>query len=298
MLLTDKIRATAFSPGEQAAVDYMMNRKDGIRDMTVKEIAAASYCAPSTLIRLAHKLGFEGWNALKESFLEEMEYLACRECGVDANLPFEKGDAPVTIGEKLAQLQMESIEDTCSMLDAAELHKATVMLKNAEIIYVLTIYPNHELAGVFREAMLRIGKTVVLVQEPIYTALLMRPCDCGIIISYSGETGPMIRAARILNDRHVPFVSISNIGETTLFRLAQASLKMCTREKLYSKIGSFSSRISAMYLLDLLYACVFERDYDFNYQHKLEISRQVESCRTSTTSLLQENREEKDSRQD
>lgn len=93
MLLTDRIQATAFSAGEQTAVDYIMEQKENIRNMTVKEIAGACYCAPSTLIRIAHKLGFEGWNALKESFLEEMEYLACQDCGQDANVPFEAGEA-------------------------------------------------------------------------------------------------------------------------------------------------------------------------------------------------------------
>lgn len=288
MLLTDRIQATAFSAGEQTAVDYIMEQKENIRNMTVKEIAGACYCVPSTLIRIAHKLGFEGWNALKESFLEEMEYLACQDCGQDANVPFEAGEAPVAIGETIAALQSESIEDTCSMLDALQLHKATVILKNARIIYLLTLAPNRELAGMFQAEMLRIGRTVVIADQPLYTALIMDPQDCAIILSYSGETDSMVEAGQLLNERKIPFIAISNIGDTSLSRLAQASLKMCTREKLYSKIGSFSSAVSAFYLLYVLYACLFERDYERNFARKVEISRQVERVRTTTTSLIQE----------
>ena len=192
MLLLYKIQATSFSPGEQSAVDFMLEQKEGIRDMTVKEIAAAAYCAPSTLIRVAHKLGFEGWNALKESFLEETEYLSHQHSGVDANFPFFKGDTDITISENLAVLECESIMDTFSMLDAAQLHKATMMLRHAKIIYILTAYPNHELTGMFREQMLRIGRTVVVVHQPLYAAWLMTPEDCAIILSYSGETGLLV----------------------------------------------------------------------------------------------------------
>ncbi len=288
MLLLDKIQATSFSPGEQSAVDFMLEQKEDIRDMTVKEIAAAAYCAPSTLIRVAHKLGFEGWSALKESFLEETEYLSHQHSGVDANFPFFKGDTDITISENLAVLECESIMDTLSMLDAAQLHKATMMLRHAKIIYILTAYPNHELTGMFREQMLRIGRTVVVVHQPLYAAWLMTPEDCAIILSYSGETGLLVEAARILNERKVPFISISNVGETTLARRSQATLKLCTREKLYSKIGSFSSEISVFYLLHVLYACLFESEYDRNVERKLGISRRVEARRHSTTSLLQE----------
>ena len=49
-----------------------------------------------------------------------------------------------------------------------------------------------------------------------------------IILSYSGETGLLVEAARILNERKVPFISISNVGETTLARRSQATLKLCT----------------------------------------------------------------------
>lgn len=33
MLLLDKIQATSFSPGEQSAVDFMLEQKEDIRDM-------------------------------------------------------------------------------------------------------------------------------------------------------------------------------------------------------------------------------------------------------------------------
>lgn len=78
----------------------------------------------------------------------------------------------------------------------------------------------------------------------------------------------MVEAGQLLNERKIPFIAISNIGDTSLSRLAQASLKMCTREKLYSKIGSFSSAVSAFYLLYVLYACLFERDYERNFARK------------------------------
>ena len=71
--------------------------------------------------------------------------------------------------------------------------------------------------------------------------------------------------------------------------MADCALRICTREKLYSKIATFSTDASFEYLLDVLYSCVFRRDYDKNLQLKIQPAQAIERGRTRTTvGIIQE----------
>ena len=64
MLIQDRFEKCTFSNSERVVIDFILNQKMDIQNMTTKEIGEATYTAPSTLIRIAHKMGFQGWNEL------------------------------------------------------------------------------------------------------------------------------------------------------------------------------------------------------------------------------------------
>ena len=75
MLLKEKMETSHFSSSEKQVVDYILEEGTNIQNKTVKEIAKATYTVPSTLIRIAKKLNYNGWNELKKDFISECEYL-------------------------------------------------------------------------------------------------------------------------------------------------------------------------------------------------------------------------------
>ena len=86
----------------------------------------------------------------------------------------------------------------------------------------------------------------------------------------------------------IPIIAITNIGENTVSRNADVVLRICTREKLYSKIATFSTDISFEYILDLLYSCIFALNYDKNVERKTKISSMIEKGRFSTIDIMKE----------
>lgn len=107
--------------------------------------------------------------------------------------------------------------------------------------------------------------------------------SCAIVISYSGETPILIRAAQMLKEHHIPVIVITNIGDSSLARKGDLVLRICTREKQYSKIATFTTDSSIAYLLDVLYSCLFALDYEKNLQFKIDAARAVEQGRGQTT---------------
>lgn len=291
MLIRERMENGDFSSSEKTVVNYILEKKLEIRDMTTKDIGNATYTAPSTLIRIAHKMGFGGWNELKDAYLKEEEYLQSHFTEIDANYPFTNTDHFMSIASKIAELKKESIDDTLSLITHDDLQKAVRMITRASAVHVFAVSTNLYISQEFKHNMGRIGKRVDICStqgELVYSACSCEPDSCALVISYSGETPAIKEAAEALKANHIPIIAITNIGDNTIARMADCVLKICTREKLYSKIATFSTSCSITCLLDILYSCVFASNYDSNRERKIKISRMVETGRFSTLDIIRE----------
>lgn len=288
MLLTERMKEKVFSPSEEAIIDYMFSQRGNIQDKTTKQIAEETYTHPSTLIRVAKKLGYQGWVELRNEFSEEIDYLNRHFQDIDANYPFQEEDNAITIASKLAALHQTTINDTLSLLDKEELQKAADLLDQAKEIKIFAINNNLFLCHDFKSQMIRIGKNVDLCTvDQGYEAANSDAKTCVIIISYTGETKEMVHILPILKSRKTPIIALTSIGDNTVARYADCILRMTTREKLYSKIGSFSSTSSITFLLNVLYGCVFAKDYERNLNYKIDISKYYDQ-RKSPNKVIEE----------
>ena len=71
-MIIHQIEQTHFSDSEALIIQFILNKGMDIKNMTTKEIAEATFTSPSLLIRIAKKMGYDGWNQFKKSFLEEL----------------------------------------------------------------------------------------------------------------------------------------------------------------------------------------------------------------------------------
>ena len=238
MLIRERLEQCDFSNSERVIIDYILKQKSKIKDMTTKDIANATYTSPSTLIRIAHKMNFKGWNELKTAYLKEEEYLETHFCNIDANYPFQRNDTIMSIANKIATLKKEAINDTLSLITHDDLQQAIRIIRNASYINIFAVSNNLLISQEFRHNMSRIKKRVdicTLQGELVHVANLADPSSCAIVISYSGETPELVKDLRILKAHNIPVIAITNIGDNTIARLADCVLKITTREKLYSK---------------------------------------------------------------
>ena len=84
-----------------------------------------------------------------------------------------------------------------------------------------------------------------------------------------GRTPNILDLMHELKKRKAKIILISATYEEQLSPLANYHLYMCSYESFHEKISSFSSRISLQYLLDCIYACFFNRDYEKHLNHKI-----------------------------
>ncbi|MCI1894264.1 MAG: MurR/RpiR family transcriptional regulator [Lactobacillus sp.] len=279
MLLQEKMQRTQFSANEQLIVDFILSKEDQIKSFGTPQIAQATYTSPSVVVRVAKKLGFNGWRELKASFLAEVEYLQSNFQNLDANMPFTEQDSAMTIAGKITQLEVESAKDTLALVDHDSLQKALRIMQTHRTVNLLTLSNLNFMAEEFVFKLRHIGKsaTVFPIQNTMFQeAAMMTQDDCVVCLSYSGESDPLFQALGYLKTNHVPIIAVTSIGENHLSRLADVTLHVTTREKAYSKIGSFSSLTSMSLLLDILYSCYFALGYQQNLAFKKQLSALTE----------------------
>lgn len=290
MLIVEKMKETAFSPTERKLVNYLLEDRQNLKHKTARQIAQETYTNPSMLIRIAKKLGFDGWTELKDAYLEEVRYLDCHFENIDSNLPFSEDDNCMTIAGKLARLHQSTISDSLSLFRYESLQKAIQMINQAANIKLFTKNENQLIVQDFVFRMNRMQKYTTMCSvdsEHIFEAYTCNPDTCAILISYTGDSQWSSNTIRILKKRDIPVIALTGIGHSSLSELADCVLHITTRERLYSKIASFTTTVSINYLLDVLYSCVFAEDYQVNLKRKIQISRLTDTRKT-TASIMEE----------
>ena len=90
------------------------------------------------------------------------------------------------------------------------------------------------------------------------------------------------------HEQKVPIILLTGLVDNEVRHYTDYVLDVTTRERLYSKIGNFSSNASVHLLLDILYACYFAADYEKNWKNRLEIAQKMEQYRSSRNEIMRE----------
>ncbi len=292
MLLLEQLNHTStLSSGQQAIARWLVDHRDEMATVTTKRIAAETFTSSAAVVRLAKRLGYEGFEPLRRELIAESSYLSQHFCGVDANHPFVASDRPLAIAAKVASLARETAQDTLALLNGETLAQAVGVIARARVVHMAAASFPLLYAQDFQLKMRRLGRLVEvcsLVGEPLFMEPILREDDCAIAISYSGTTPATIDMARMYKRYGIPLVALTSLGDNELSRLADVTLTLTTRERLYSKVAGFTSELSMKLVLDTLYACVFCSDMEDSQHTKDEVSRQAEPGRRSDSAVLRE----------
>lgn len=290
MLIIEKLKSQNFSSAENTIAQYLIDHVHEIDQLTTQNLASFTHSSPNSVMRLTKKLGFKGWTDFKHQYQSEWQYLNSHFTSIDANLPFNETDDLMTITHKISQLEQNTIADTAQLVNRQLLSTAQTLLLNAKEIIIFAANTNSLIAKDFVTKMRRIGMSVTISSDydvSVYEAYNSNQNTCAIIISYTGESESYIQCGEYLKANGAKIISLTNIGDNKIARLSDCNFKITTRERLYSKIGNFTTNTSIIYLLNLIYAAVFAANYQHNLEHLIQIGQEYDS-RFTTTAIIEE----------
>lgn len=292
MLLLEKLLHTDhLSEGQRAVARWLVQHRNEVSNVTTKRIAQETFTSPATVVRLSKNLGYTSFEPLRHDLVAETSYLNRNYKAVDANRPLAGHEEALTVAAKISALARETAADTLALMDAETLENAVDLIDGADTIHMCATSFPLLYAQDFQLKMRRVGRRVEIVSlvgEPLFEEPLVRPGDCAVAISYSGTTPATLDAARMYKRCGASLLAITSMGTSDLRQLADVTLTLTTRERLYSKVAGFTSELSIKLVLDTLYACCFSRHLEEYTARKDEVSSHAEPGRISDSAVLSE----------
>lgn len=273
MDLFTKIKAmNSFTESEQTFIDFIFNHPYDVIQLNLQQLSKTSYVSISTIYRVMEKLEINGLNQLKLQISESLKNNENLK-NIDCNYPFQKTNTHYQILTQMLELYDQTLKNTINLIDLDVLLHTVQALKKANNIYIFPSIGNYFMAESFQQNMLEIGVKVDVIKEAYYQHWHVQLCDENdivMLISYAGRTPQIMDIVHDLNKKNIPIILISSTIHTPIDQFAKYHLYFSSYEDSEEKIASFSSRISLQYLLDCIYTCYFNRDYEKNLEYKIK----------------------------
>lgn len=260
-----------FSQNEETIAQYILQHPDHVLNMNVKQFANACYVSQASIYRFCEKLELSGYSELKVKISSSIDnYMKSEK--FDFDFPVKKYQTHYEIAGKIKEDYEKTVASSFNLLSLDQLKKATHAMKKAKYIDVYATAGNVYFAENFKFQMKEIGIEISVPIDEYQQRLSAASSDkthLAIVISFGGRGINVQSIMGMLKDNGVPILLISSYDYVPEVEV-QYQLYISPYENHYNKISSFSTRLSILYVLDVLYTCYFELDYEKNIEKKLE----------------------------
>lgn len=239
---------------------YALDNPDEIAFGTAASIAASAGVQPSTLVRFAQHLGFDGFTSLQGVFRERLRE---RTGSYEERLEALREDATGPSGsrrliEGFAAAAAKSIETMTRLLDDGALDSAVDILSKADTIYLVARRRSFPIASYLAYAFGKLEIRSHLIDstaglDPEILSFARRE-DAAIVVSFSPYAPVTIDNARWLAGRGIPVVAITDSSFSPLAQVGKVWFEVAE-----SDFAGFRSLSATMALAMGLAVAVAER---------------------------------------
>lgn len=264
-----------FTNNEKAVIDYILNNPKKVINLSVDELAKATYSSTACIVRLAKKLGMKGYSEFKIKLASELNSLIIDEKRIEINMPFEPDIKEEEIPQRFLKMYYQIINDAYNSLDIDQLKNVANLLYRSDAI---TAYG--------------VGSSLLVIQDFIVKCQKLRlPIYCNTQIGFENvhriKTAKNPMALIVSNDAssvriknwifenvnlNIPVILITSNEKSPLIKLCKQVVILNHGENEVIKQGAFASKLSMTFTLDNLYMLLFMKEYEtnINYIHHFE----------------------------
>lgn len=265
---------------EKKVLSYILKNPRQASVMDIRTLSANGSCSPSTLMRICQKNGFSGFRELRDSLLQEIGYRQTAASSL-------RNTGPLSHPRQLLMQEVYALEQTYELLDLPMMERVVSLLHRARAIHLYGIGASYLSMEDLQMKLVRISKPCVLLHDvhlQLVDASNTTSEDLAVIASYSGQTGEILQIAGRLKERECTIIAITQYSHNELSNLADYSLHVpCIEQGL--RTGAATSRMTTLYLIDILYQMLLEKDYDQDMERIIETSQLLEKKQTGQNDL-------------
>ena len=244
---------------EQKLADYILKNPSDVMHMTMSELADATSSADATVFRFCHKLGFSGFQGMKQALAGDLfspaESLS-QEVSAD--------DTPQDITRKVFQDMIDALQETRKMLNYEALEQSIELISRANRLDAYGYGGSSVVAQDVAHRFVRFGLDVHAYSDPhlqATSASLLKPEDVVIAVSHTGASRDLIKVLEIARERKAKIILVTSYVKSPVTKLADVVLTGLARETSY-RSEAMASRLVHLAILDCLYTGVMLRRMD------------------------------------
>jgi len=242
---------------EKQIGQYIENNLDKLKANKPSSYAFAEELkvGQSTVIRFSKKLGYKSFRELQLDLSSSAEKLKIEEISVD--------ESTNRTNFKVMKQYQDFIDSTFELNEEKAIEEAVTAIKSANHVLVFGIGSSNLFAEYFSNQLRKIGFFTLHASNP-HTALTMiakmAASDLIILLSESGQTGDIVKAAKLAQEKKIPVISLTSMGKSKLQAYSNIVLKTVNRSS-NTRLEAMSIRASQLYLIDTIYLNLFKTDY-------------------------------------
>jgi RpiR family murPQ operon transcriptional repressor len=254
------------SATERSVADYLLEKPEEAMNLSIHQLAERTFSSPSTIIRMCHRVGFEGYKDFRRAVTYELALR--KKSAEEERKEVSRSDSIEEIIEKTTYKNVLCLEDTKNLLDADTVHKCVELISQSNRILLFGVGASLCVARDAYLKFLRLDKACIVNDD--WHSQLLQACnskksDLGIVFSYSGETVEMVQCMREMRKNDTPIIAITRYAPSAVAELSTYNLYVASNESTF-RSGAMSSRISQLNVVDVLYVSFANTEYDFCIQ--------------------------------
>lgn len=264
--LAAKVRtmAPSMTRSMQRVAEAVAGDPAGCAQLTVTGLAERTGTSEATVVRTSRLLGYPGYRDLR---LALAGLAAQQESGaapaVTADIAVD--DPLADVVAKLALDEQQTLADTASALDVAQIEAAVAAMATARRIDVYGVGASGLVSQDLAQKLLRIGMVAHSHVDPhlaVTNAVQMQAGDVALAITHSGRTVDVIEPLRVAFDRGATTIAITGRPDGEVAQYADLVLTTSTARESELRPAAMSSRTSQLLVVDCLFIGVAQRTYE------------------------------------
>lgn len=248
---------------EKKVANYVLENYMEVLDYTVTELSEKADVSDATVVRFCRSVGYKGYQDLKINLAQDaiVPYK-------HLNTSLEEKDTPAQIATKVIRSEIETLEETISILDMGELEKAAKAILQARRVVFFGSGGSAMVASDAMHKFLKIGIQCIIQMDVDVQAMesaLLEKGDVAIGISHSGTNRNVIECLKNAKANGATTIGLTTYGKSPIQRQCDYILMTSTKETVF-KSESVTARIAQLSVIDSLVAILSFMDYDKSYE--------------------------------
>lgn len=225
-------------PQQRSAADYLLKHLREVPFLSVPELARRSGASEATVVRLAQRLGYEGFTALKENLLEALRERMRPASPLGEEMEaLEATSADETLAA-VARQEVANIQRSLEELDSKAFQQVASALFKADHVYAFGLGISAHLGDLLCYLLSQIGLRATALSSrlstPLEQVVALRPTDLLVVFSFPPYSKQTIELVRRAAGRGVPTVGVTDRPTAPVATVAKHALTVHTENMMFT----------------------------------------------------------------